>query len=84
MTPDQVRTTRKKLGLSQRDAGQLSSGGPKGVQKYGSGSVILTKSADTALRLLSNDPTRPKEFSSNVSISFSGIIEADETYQREL
>ena len=65
MTPGQVRAARKKLGLSQRDAGQLIGGGPNAFQKYESGAVILSKSADTALRLLSNDPNRLHELTSN-------------------
>lgn len=61
MTPGQVRSVRKKLGLSQRDAGRLIGGGPNAFQKYESGDVVLSKAADTALRLLSNNPKRLDE-----------------------
>lgn len=61
MTPGQVRSARKKLRLSQRDAGRLIGGGPNAFQKYESGDVLLSKAADTALRLLSNDPKRLDE-----------------------
>lgn len=61
MTPGQVRAARKKLGLSQREAGRLIGGGPNAFQKYESGDVLLSKAADTALRLLSNNPERLSE-----------------------
>lgn len=61
MTPEQVRSARKKLKISQRDAGRLIGGGPNAFQKYESGDVVLSKAADTALRLLSNNPKRLDE-----------------------
>jgi HTH-type transcriptional regulator/antitoxin MqsA len=61
MTPAEVRAVRKKLGLTQRDAGRVIGGGPNAFQKYESGDVILSKAADTALRLLFNDPRRLEE-----------------------
>lgn len=61
MTPDDVRRTRKKLGLTQREAGRIIGGGPNAFQKYEAGDVVLSKPADTALRLLANDPSRLSE-----------------------
>ncbi len=61
MVAEEVREARRKLGLSQREAGLLIGGGPKGFQKYESGEVILSKIGDTALRLLSNEPSRISE-----------------------
>jgi len=61
MTPIEVRSVRKKLKISQRDAGRFIGGGPNAFQKYESGDVVLSKAADTALRLLSNDPKRLNE-----------------------
>lgn len=61
MTPAEVRATRKKLRLTQRAAGLVIGGGPNAFQKYESGDVVLSKAADTALRLLFNDPERLKE-----------------------
>lgn len=61
MTPAEVRATRKKLRLTQRAAGLVIGGGPNAFQKYESGEVVLSKAADTALRLLFNDPERLKE-----------------------
>jgi len=49
------------LRLSQRDAGRLIGGGPNAFQKYESGDIVLSKAADTALRLLSNNPKRLDE-----------------------
>ncbi|MDX5383939.1 MAG: type II toxin-antitoxin system MqsA family antitoxin [Rhodobacterales bacterium] len=61
LTPDQIRKVRKKLGLSQRDAGRIIGGGPNAFQKYEAGDVLVSKAADTALRLLANDPARLAE-----------------------
>ncbi len=61
LTPDQIRKVRKKLGLSQRDAGQIIGGGPNAFQKYEAGDILVSKAADTALRLLANDPARLAE-----------------------
>jgi HTH-type transcriptional regulator / antitoxin MqsA len=69
MTPPEVRAARKKLGLSQRDAGRVIGGGPNAFQKYEAGDVILSKAADTALRLLSNDPERLRELVPDTSQS---------------
>lgn len=61
MTPDEVRQVRKKLGLTQREAGRIIGGGPNAFQKYEAGDVLLSKPADTALRLLANNPERLSE-----------------------
>lgn len=61
MTAPEVRSARKKLRLTQREAGRVIGGGPNAFQKYESGDVVLSKAADTALRLLSNQPERLKE-----------------------
>ena len=61
LTPEQIRSVRKRLKLSQREAGRLIGGGPNAFQKYESGDVLLSKAADTALRLLSNNPKRLEE-----------------------
>ena len=61
MTPREIRAARMKLGLSQREAGRFIGGGPNAFQKYESGDVVLSKAADTALRLLANNPGRLNE-----------------------
>lgn len=61
LTPAEVRKIRKRLKLSQRAAGLLIGGGPNAFQKYEAGDVLVSKAADTALRLLGNDPARLEE-----------------------
>lgn len=61
LTPDQIRKARKKIGLTQREAGRIIGGGPNAFQKYEAGDVVVSKAADTALRLLSNKPERLSE-----------------------
>ncbi|MDC0738537.1 type II toxin-antitoxin system MqsA family antitoxin [Cognatishimia sp. SS12] len=61
LLPEQIKKVRLALGLSQREAGRLIGGGPNAFQKYESGDVLLSKSADTALRLLAVDPRRLQE-----------------------
>ena len=61
LLPKQIKKIRLALGLSQRDAGHYIGGGPNAFQKYESGDVLLSKSADTALRLLAADPNRLEE-----------------------
>ncbi len=61
LLPKQIKKIRQTLGLSQRDAGHFIGGGPNAFQKYECGDVLLSKSADTALRLLAADPSRLHE-----------------------
>lgn len=61
LLPKQIKKIRLTLGLSQRDAGHYIGGGPNAFQKYEIGDVLLSKSADTALRLLAADPSRIEE-----------------------
>ena len=61
LTPDQIRQVRKRLRLTQRDAGRIIGGGPNAFQKYEAGDVLISKAADSALRLLANDPARLAE-----------------------
>ncbi|MBA4208943.1 MAG: hypothetical protein C0454_05395 [Parvibaculum sp.] len=56
-----VATVRKKLGLSQRQAGELVGGGPRAFQKYESGEVEPSEAMLKLLRLLENDPRRLNE-----------------------
>ena len=56
-----VATVRKKLGLSQRQAGELVGGGPRAFQKYESGEVEPSEAMLKLLRLLENDPQRLNE-----------------------
>jgi HTH-type transcriptional regulator/antitoxin MqsA len=56
-----VASVRKKLGLSQRRAGDLIGGGPRAFQKYESGEIEPSEAMLNLLRLLDNDPSRLSE-----------------------
>lgn len=57
LLPEDVRSIRKKLKVTQRDAGRIIGGGPNAFQKYESGDVLVSRSLDSALRLLERDPS---------------------------
>jgi HTH-type transcriptional regulator/antitoxin MqsA len=61
LRPDEVRTIRRKLKLSQRKASELLGGGPRAFQKYESGEVSTSAPMSKLLRLLAKDPKRLKE-----------------------
>ncbi|MCY0095485.1 type II toxin-antitoxin system MqsA family antitoxin [Hoeflea ulvae] len=56
LSPDAVRRIRKRLKLSQKDAGRLIGGGPNAFQKYESGEVLVSHAITTALLLLDREP----------------------------
>lgn len=56
LTPVEVRRIRKKLGLSQADAGRIIGGGPRAFQKYESAEILTSRAVSTALRLLDRHP----------------------------
>jgi len=61
LPPDAIRRIRKGLRLTQREAGALIGGGPNAFQKYEAGDILISKAADTALRLLAGKPARLSE-----------------------
>ncbi len=61
LSPTDVAEVRKKLGLSQRKAGELLGGGPRAFQKYEGGSQAVSAPMSNLLRLLDNDPARIEE-----------------------
>jgi HTH-type transcriptional regulator / antitoxin MqsA len=61
LSPDEIATIRKRLRLSQRNAGELLGGGPRAFQKYESGQVMVSAAMSNLLRLLAKDPVRVKE-----------------------
>lgn len=61
MGPDEVMRVRKKLGLSQRKAGEILGGGARAFQKYESGQQAVSLPMSNLLRLLGNDPARVAE-----------------------
>lgn len=56
LPPEDVRSIRKRLKLTQRDAGAIIGGGPNAFQKYESGEVLVSKAISSALILLDNNP----------------------------
>lgn len=56
LTPEQVKKIRKKLNLTQVEAGTLIGGGPKAFQKYESGDLLLSRGIHSALVLLESEP----------------------------
>jgi HTH-type transcriptional regulator/antitoxin MqsA len=61
MGPNEVAAVRKKLGLSQRKAGEVLGGGPRAFQKYEAGTQAVSAPMSNLLRLLANDPKRLRE-----------------------
>jgi HTH-type transcriptional regulator / antitoxin MqsA len=56
LEPETVRRIRKRLHLTQKDAGHLIGGGPNAFQKYESGDVVVSHAITSALLLLERDP----------------------------
>lgn len=54
--PEEVRAIRKRLGLSQAEAGELLGGGPRAFTKYEAGTVKPAAAVVTLLRLLERNP----------------------------
>jgi HTH-type transcriptional regulator/antitoxin MqsA len=61
LTPEEVARIRRKLGVSQREAGKLLGGGPRAFQKYESGAAAVSAPMSNLLRLLAEDPSRLEE-----------------------
>jgi HTH-type transcriptional regulator/antitoxin MqsA len=56
LDPDEVRRIRKRLNISQTEAGQMIGGGPRAFQKYESGDLLPSRAISSALTLLDHDP----------------------------
>lgn len=56
LLPETVKRIRKRLKLTQREAGTIIGGGPNAFQKYESGDVLVSKAVASALLLLDRDP----------------------------
>ena len=57
ITPEEIRTIREHLGLTQVEAGELLGGGPRAFTRYEAGAVQPAASIVNLLRLLEADPT---------------------------
>lgn len=56
IAPEEIRAIRKRLGLSQAEAGELLGGGPRAFTKYEAGTVKPAAAVVTLLRLLQSNP----------------------------
>ena len=56
LEPKEIRRVRKKLHLTQCEAGELIGGGPRAFQKYEAGDLLPSRAIITALKLLDHDP----------------------------
>jgi len=56
LEPEDIRRIRKRLGLTQGQAGELIGGGPRAFQKYEGGDLLPSKAVSSALVLLERDP----------------------------
>lgn len=66
--PDEVRRIRRRLGLTQRLAGDLLGGGARAFQKYEAGDVVVSRPMANLLRLLDRDPSRLAELRASTDI----------------
>lgn len=57
LVSDEIRRIRKKLHLSQEEAGLLIGGGPRAFQKYEKGDLLPSRAISSALILLDRDPS---------------------------
>lgn len=57
LDPETVKRIRKRLNLTQKDAGRLIGGGPNAFQKYESGDIVVSHAVMSALLLLDRDPS---------------------------
>ncbi len=57
LDPEAVKRIRKRLNLTQKDAGRLIGGGPNAFQKYESGDIVVSHAVMSALLLLDRDPS---------------------------
>jgi HTH-type transcriptional regulator/antitoxin MqsA len=56
LLPEEIRLIRKKLALTQEDAGAIIGGGPNAFHKYESGLILPTSALSNLLRVLEADP----------------------------
>ncbi len=57
LEPREIRRIRRKLGLTQAQAGRLTGGGPRAFQKYEAGDLLPSRAIGSALALVNHDPS---------------------------
>jgi len=61
LPPEEIKRIRTKLGLTQREAGEVIGGGPNAFQKYESGDILSSKGMSNFLRVLEKHPEEVEE-----------------------
>jgi len=61
LTTSDIRRIRKKLGLTQKDAGDLLGGGPNAFSRYEKGKCYPSKGVENFLRILDKHPEHVEE-----------------------
>ena len=61
LSPTEIRTIRKRLKLTQVQAGNILGGGKKAFQKYESGETLPSRAISNLLRVLSKEPALLQE-----------------------
>ena len=56
LSPEEVKRIRKKIGLTQREAGTIIGGGPNAFQKYEGGTTLVSRAISNFLRVLERHP----------------------------
>ncbi len=56
LEPEEIRRIRKKLRLTQVEAGEIIGGGPRAFQRYEAGDLLPSRAISSALILLDHDP----------------------------
>ena len=56
LAPEEIKRVRKRLDLTQEEAGEVIGGGPRAFQKYEAGDLLPSRAVSSALRLLDQDP----------------------------
>ena len=57
LLPEEIKTVRQQLHLSQEEAGVRIGGGPRAFQKYESGDVLPSRAISNLLTILAKEPT---------------------------
>ncbi len=57
LLPEEIRSVRKQLQLSQEEAGERIGGGPRAFQKYESGDVLPSRAISNLLTILAKEPS---------------------------
>lgn len=68
-SPETIRAIRKKLGLTQEEAGTLFGGGPRAFQKYESGEIMPSRTMCATLYFVVRRPEMLEELREKINFS---------------